>query len=38
LLMTWQHREASCQLEVDLLTGRASITSRRDGYERQAMA
>jgi hypothetical protein len=35
LLMSWLHEETSCDLEVDLLTGRASITSRRDGHERR---
>jgi sucrose phosphorylase len=35
LRMTWLHHEASCELEVDLVMGRASITSRRDGYERR---
>jgi sucrose phosphorylase len=35
LIMSWQHDETSCDLEVDLLTGGALITSRRDGYERR---
>ena len=33
LLMTWQHDAASCRLEVDVASGRATITTWRDGVD-----